>query len=157
MTSSTGLAAAILAALALAAGGCGGDDGSGGTGAAPTATASTPTPEAADTGEEEEAGAKDKDCDEVRDLAGKPKRRLPKDVPLVAGARLYESQGPFGRTVRYFASANGGPEDLPKERDKVAATLRRAGYKLLASDQEEGAEAEAHLSGAYTVDIQVIN
>src|SRR3954470_5455295 len=156
MTSSTGLAAAILAALALAAGGCGGDDGSGGTGAAPTATASTPTPEAADPGEEE-AGAKDKDCDEVRDLAGKPKRRLPKDVPLVAGARLYESQGPFGRTVRYFASANGGPEDLPKERDKVAATLRRAGYKLLASDQEEGAEAEAHLSGAYTVDIQVIN
>ena len=28
---------------------------------------------------------------------------------------------------------------------------------MLAKDQEEGAEAEAHLSGKHTVDIQVIN
>jgi len=28
---------------------------------------------------------------------------------------------------------------------------------MLATDQEEGAEAEAHLSGEHTVDIQVIN
>src|SRR3954454_3678420 len=156
MTSSTGLAAAILAALALAAGGCGGDDKeSGGSGAAPTATRSASTPETRDA--DQEAGARDKDCDEVRDLGGKPKRRLPEDVPLVAGARVYESQGPFGRTVRYFAVAKGGAEGLPEERDKVAGALAKAGYKVLATDQEEGAEAEAHLSGPHTVDIQVIN
>jgi hypothetical protein len=78
-------------------------------------------------------------------------------VPLVAGARVYESQGPFGKTTRYFAVAKGGPEDLPKLRDKADAKLEAAGYKVLATDQEEGAEAEGHLSGPHTVDIQVIN
>ena len=155
---------AILAALAIAVAGCGGDDnegGSSGAAATPTKAADTATPEA-DTGEdegeeEEEAGAADKDCGEVGDLDGKAKRKLPKDVPLVAGARVYESQGPFGKTVRYFAVTDGGREDLPKTRDAVADTLTRAGYKVLAKDQEEGAEAEAHLSGKHTVDIQVIN
>jgi hypothetical protein len=70
---------------------------------------------------------------------------------------VYESQGPFGKTVRYFAVTGGGPEDLSKTRDAVADRLAKAGYKVLASDHEEGAEAEAHLSGKHTVDIQVIN
>ena len=70
---------------------------------------------------------------------------------------MYESQGPFGKTTRYFAVAKGGPEDLPRMRDKVDAKLKAAGYKVLAADQEEGAEAEGHLSGPHTVDIQVIN
>jgi hypothetical protein len=105
---------------------------------------------------EEEGGAK-RDCDEVGDLKGKPKHKLPRSIPLVAGARVYESQGPFGKTTRYFAVAKGGPEDLPKLRDKVDAKLKAAGYKVLAADQEEGAEAEGHLSGPHTVDVQVIN
>src|SRR3954452_15250045 len=143
--------AAIIAALAIAAAGCGGnDDESGKSGASGTATkeASTPEPTEAEQGEEgEEAGAADRNCDEAGDLDGKPKRKLPKDVPLVAGARVYESQGPFGKTVRYFAVTGRAPEDLPTTRAAVAARLAKAGYKVLASDQEEGAEAEAHLSG----------
>jgi hypothetical protein len=162
----TRVLAAIIAALAIAVAGCGGDDDeSGKSGAAATATKAPATPEATEEGEEgeeegeeeEEAGAADKGCDEVGDLDGKPKRKLPKDVPLVADARVYESQGPFGKTVRYFAVTGGGPEDLPKTRDAVAEKLSQAGYKVLAKDQEEGAEAEAHLSGKHTVDIQVIN
>src|SRR4051794_15638319 len=157
--------AAIIAALAIAAAGCGGDDDEGGkSGASGTATKEASTPEPTEAGqgeeegeEEEEAGAADKKCDKVGDLDGKPKRKLPKDVPLVAGARGYESEGPFGKTVRYFAVTSGDREALPKVRDAVAARLAKAGYKVLSKDQEEGAEAEAHLSGKRTVDIQVIN
>jgi hypothetical protein len=159
---STRLIALVVAVLALVAAGCGSssDKESNATPAAAQKTG-TPTPEAneedqdADAGEE--AGGTEKDCDKVGDLDGKPRRKLPASVPLVAGARVYESQGPFGRTTRYFAVAKGDAEALPGVRDKVAARLTRAGYKLLAKDQEEGAEAEAHLSGKRTVDIQVIN
>src|SRR5689334_1994630 len=99
MSMHTRVLAAILAALAIAVAGCGGnDDESGTSGASGTATKEASTPEA-DHGqeqgeEEEEAGAADKNCDEIGDLDGKAKRKLPKDVPLVAGARVYESQGP---------------------------------------------------------------
>jgi hypothetical protein len=166
MSIHTRLLVAILAALAIAVVGCGGDDTeSGGSGASATQEADTATPgateaeegEAGEGEEEEEAGGADKDCGEVGDLDGKPKRKLPKDVPLVADARVYESQGPFGKTVRYFAVTDGGRDDLPETRDAVADTLKQAGYKVLATDQEAGAEAEAHLSGKHTVDIQVIN
>jgi hypothetical protein len=105
----------------------------------------------------EEGGGAKRDCDAVGGLKGKPKHKLPSSIPLVAGARVYESRGPFGKTTRYFAAAKGGPEDLPKVRDRVDAKLKAAGYKVLAADQEEGAEAEGHLSGPHTVDIQVIN
>ena len=162
-------AALVAAALAAALAGCGSENKTE-TAATPTQTGTpTETPAATETAEsedsdqgededadkgEEEGGAK-RDCDEVGDLKGKPKHKLP--VPRVAGARVYESQGPFGKTTRYFAVAKGGPEDLPKLRDKVDAKLKAAGYKVLATDQEEGAEAEGHLSGPHTVDIQVIN
>jgi hypothetical protein len=166
-------AALVAAALTAAVAGCGSDDKSE-SAATPTRTAApaetaTPTETAdsesgdKDKGEdedkdkgEEEGGAK-RDCDEVGDLGGKPKHKLPRSISVVAGARVYESQGPFGKTTRYFAVAKGGPEDLPKMRDKVDAKLKAAGYKVLATDQEEGAEAEGHLSGPHTVDIQVIN
>ncbi len=36
------------------------------------------------------------------------------------------------------------------------AKLKAAGYQVLDTDQEEGAEAEGHLSGPHTVDVQVI-
>ena len=163
-------AALVAAALTAVLAGCGSDNKSE-SAATPTQTgtpAETPTAtetaqsEDKDKGEEdkdkgeEEGGAK-RDCDEVGDLKGKPKHKLPRSIPLVAGARVYESQGPFGKTTRYFAVAKGGPEDLPKLRDKVDAKLKAAGYKVLAADQEEGAEAEGHLSGPHTVDVQVIN
>jgi hypothetical protein len=151
-------AAVVAAALTSVVAGCGSDDNQ--TAATPKATStptSTPTPTATededkDKGEEERGAAKD--CDEVGDLHAKPKHKLP--VPLVAGARVYESQGPFGKTTRYFAVAKGDAESLPEWRDKVDAKLKAAGYKVLDTDQEEGAEAEGHLSGPHTVDVQVI-
>jgi hypothetical protein len=166
-------AALVAAALTAVVAGCGSNNSSSETAASPTSTptstptqtpTSTPTEDAdKDKGEdkdkdegEEEGGAK-RDCDDVGDIKGKPKHNLPSSVPLVAGARVYESQGPFGKTTRFFAVTSGGPDDLPKVRDKVDATLTAAGYKQLATDQEEGAEAEGHLSGPHTVDIQVIN
>ena len=163
-------AAVVAAALTAVLAGCGSDNTTE-SAATPTRTSTpTETPTATETAEpedsdkaeedkdkgEEEGGAK-RDCDEVGDLKGKPRHKLPRSIPLVAGARVYESQGPFGKTTRYFAVAKGGPEDLPKLRDKVDAKLKAAGYKVLATDQEEGAEAEGHMSGPLTVDIQVIN
>jgi len=154
--------AALLTALVLALGvaGCGGDDDQGGgSGAAPTATPSKPAGDGDSEAEREaEASGKEKRCDEVGDISGKPKRRFPKTLALPSGARVYESEGPFGRTVRYFAVTSGEPGELPAVRDRAAAALKAKGYKLLDSDQEEGAEAEAHLSRAKgTVDVQVIN
>jgi hypothetical protein len=161
--------AVVAAASTILVAGCGSSSDDNDTTAAtstptPTETA-TPTPTATeeagkdkgdedkDKGEEERGAAKD--CDEVGDLDAKPKHKLP--VPLVAGARVYESQGPFGKTTRYFAVAKGDPDSLPEWRDKVDAKLKAAGYKVLDTDQEEGAEAEGHLSGPHTVDVQVIS
>lgn len=164
------LAAAVVAAVLTAAvAGCGSDSSQSESASTPAQTstpAETATPtatedagqgESADKDKGEEKGGAKRDCGEVGDLRGKPKHKLPASVPLVAGARLYESQGPFGKTTRYFAVAKGGPEDLPRVRDKVDAALKAAGYKVLDTDQEEGAEAEGHLSGRHTVDVQVIS
>jgi hypothetical protein len=162
-------AAIVVAALTAVVAGCGSDTNNTESAATPTQTAApaeTATPTAtedegededADKDEGEEEGGAKRDCDEVGDLDGKPKHKLPKSVPLVAGARVYESEGPFGKTTRYFAVTKGDREELPKVRDKVDAKLKAAGYKVLDTDQEEGAEAEGHLTGPHTVDIQVIN
>jgi hypothetical protein len=150
-------AAVVAAAVTCVVAGCGGADDQ--TAATPTAT-STPTAAAtedADKDKDEEAGGAKKDCDDVGGLHGTPKHKLPGSVPLVAGARVYESQGPFGRTTRYFAVAKGDGDALPEWRDKVDAKLKAAGYTVLDTDQEEGAEAEGHLSGPHTVDVQVIS
>jgi uncharacterized lipoprotein len=158
------LAAAVLAAaLTALVAGCGSDDNSTETASTPTATSTaTATPTAtedadADKDKDADAAGAKKDCDAVGDLDAKPKHKLPHSVPLVAGARVYESQGPFGKTTRYFAVAKGDPDALPEWRDKVDAKLKAAGYKVLDTDQEEGAEAEGHLSGPHTVDVQVIS
>ncbi|HET6549372.1 MAG TPA: hypothetical protein VFG79_12985 [Solirubrobacter sp.] len=169
------LAALLFAVLALVAAGCGDDETSGQSGAAPTA-AETPQSGDADAGEEgeegeegeseeererEEAEAREaggKPCSEVGDIDGKAKNQPPKDVEVLAGAHVYESEGPFGKTERFFAAIEGESDDLVEVRDAAAKALTDAGFKLLASDQEEGTEAEAHLSSdKHTVDIQVIN
>lgn len=150
------LAALVLAALALLVAGCGSDEKSpSGSGA----TATTPTPTATEDSEaeqEREAKAGSKDCDKVGDLEGKPKLEPPSDLRLPGDAHVYESEGPFGKTTRFFAATDGGAEDLPRIRDDASDALVENGYELLSKDQEEGAEAEAHLSGRHAVDIQVI-
>jgi hypothetical protein len=159
----------VAALLALCVAGCGSDDqpAESGAGAATTATATAsaaPT-EDADAGEDgdsdadkaEEEGGQDKSCADVGDLDGEPKSKPPADLALPGDASVYQSEGPFGKTMRYFAVTDGGPDDLPTRRDDASDILVENGYKLLAKDQEEGAEAEAHLNGKHTVDIQVIN
>jgi hypothetical protein len=167
------LLATVLVALAMLVAGCGSDeDESGQSGAQATATeAATQDADAGEEGEqgeegeseeerekeEEEAkGAADKPCDEAGDLDGSPKEEVPADLPLPGDTHVYESEGPFGKTVRYLAAADGDAEQLPAKRDDASDILVENGYKLLSKDQEEGAEAEAHLSGKHTVDIQVI-
>jgi hypothetical protein len=155
----------VAALLALLVAGCGGDDqpAQSGAGAATTATATAsaaPTEDAdqdSDADKAEEEGGKDKSCADAGDLDGEPKSNPPADLALPGDARVYESEGPFGKTTRYFAVTDGGPEDLPTKRDDASDILVENGYKLLAKDQEEGAEAEAHLNGKHTVDIQVID
>lgn len=172
------LLATLLVAIAMLAAGCGSDENEGGqSGAQSTATkAATQDADAdadadqdADAGEdgdseeekekeaEEAKGAGDKSCDAVGDLDGTPKEAVPADLPLPGDAKVYSSEGPFGKTMRYFAVTDGDAEQLPAKRDDASDILVENGYKLLSKDQEEGAEAEAHLSGKHTVDIQVIN
>lgn len=66
------------------------------------------------------------------------------------------AKGPFGKTSLFFAWVKADPTDLNSTRDDAAATLEKAGYKIERKDQEEGSEAEAHLTGPHDVAIQVI-
>jgi hypothetical protein len=166
------LATLLFAVLALLVAGCGSDDE---TTAQSTATATaTATPAAAETPdagaadgdseaerEKEQAqakGAGGKDCDEVGDdLTGDPKRKPPSDIGVLSYAHLYKSEGPFGKTERFYAVLDGTPEELASRRDDVQNELvQNWGFASLSTDQEEGTEAEAHLEGAkHTVDVQV--
>jgi hypothetical protein len=155
---------ALLLTLAMLVAGCGSDENEGGqSGAQAIATAGGSQDQDAGSGEEgdkeeEEAkGAADKSCDEAGELDGSPKEAVPADLPLPGDAKVYESEGPFGKTVRYFAVTDGESDQLPAKRDDASDILVENGYKLLSKDEEAGAEAEAHLSGKHTVDIQVIN
>ena len=162
------LLATVIVAVSMLAAGCGSDENeSGPSGAQATATETAGQEESGgDQGETEEErekeeeqanGAVDKACDEAGDLDGSPKEEVPADLPLPGDAKVYESEGPFGKTVRYFAVVDGEADQLPAKRDDASDILVENGYKLLSKDEEAGAEAEAHLSGKHTVDIQVIN
>jgi hypothetical protein len=163
------LLAAMLVALAMLVAGCGSDENEGAqSGAQGTATeAATQDSDAGEQDGETEAerekeaeeakGAGDKSCESVGDLDGSPKQEFPADLPLPGDAHVYESEGPFGKTTRYFAVIDGEADQLPATRDDASDVLVENGYKLLSKDEEAGAEAEAHLSGKHTVDIQVIN
>jgi hypothetical protein len=165
--------ALLVAALMLFVASCGGNDNSSGE-AAPAATATptaSPTATAsaeADSGESaankskdeqaaEEAGGKS--CAEAGDVSGEPKLKPPADLSVPQYAHLYKSEGPFGKTTRFYAVMDGGPEDLPARRDDLSSYLvQSSGYAQLSTDQEEGIEAEAHLKGTdHDIDLQVIN
>lgn len=171
------LAALLFAVLALLVAGCGDDektaDGSGAATATATQDATEPESEPAESEEaegadgdseeereREEQGAEQaggKDCAEIEDLDGKAKRQPPSDMGILSYARLYKSEGPFGKTERFYAVLDGTPEELASRRDDVQNELvQNWGFASLSTDQEEGAEAEAHLKGAkHTVDVQV--
>jgi hypothetical protein len=158
--------------LALVFAGCGGDDETAAT-ATPSEAATEAATEDADAGEpegedgdseeereREEAEAREsggKACSEVGDIDGEPSNQPPSDVTILDGAKVYESEGPFGKTEQFFAAVDGEASELPEKRDAAAKALEESGFKILGTDQEENTEAEAHLEGkGKTVDIQVI-
>jgi len=170
------LAALLLSALALLFAACGDDESAGESGAQSAATRDADSgaePEAQEAEEQGEEGESEEErereeeearenggkaCTEVGDLDGEPKDQPPADVTILDGAKVYESEGPFGKTERFFAAVDGETSELVEKRDAAASALEGAGYKILATDQEEGTEAEAHLEGKdKTVDIQVIS
>jgi hypothetical protein len=162
----------LLAALAFSVAACGDDEPAQESGAAPTATtqgAEETEPAAGEEGEEgeteeererEEEEAREaggKECSEVGDIDGEPKNQPPDDLKILDGAKVYESEGPFGKTERFFAAVDGEASEMPEKRDEAAKALEDAGYKKLSTDEEENTEAEAHMEGdGKTVDIQVI-
>ncbi|GIH46748.1 hypothetical protein ACIBK1_08585 [Microbispora rosea] len=95
-------------------------------------------------------------CSQAGDLSGTPERKPPADLPLPPGGQLYMSKGPFGKTELFFVAKDADPTNLDGVRDEAADVLAKAGYKIERKDQEEGSEAEAHLSGPHEVAIQVI-
>jgi hypothetical protein len=105
---------------------------------------------------DEKAKANGIACEQAGDLNATPELTPPSDVPMLEGSKVYLSKGPFGKTELYFAALDADPADLNTPRDQAAELLVKAGYTLQRSDQEEGSEAEAHLTGPHDVDIQVI-
>jgi hypothetical protein len=149
------LGALLFAVLALFAAGCGDDEPSGSSGSEQAQEGGESEAER----EREEAEAREaggKECSEAGDIDAEPERRPPDDVTIVAGAHVYESEEPQGKTEQFLAAANGDAGEMEAKRDAAADALVSDGYTLLGTDQEEGAEAEAHLSGPHTVDIQVM-
>jgi len=88
-------------------------------------------------------------------INGEPERRPPAELALPAGARVYLSEGPFGKTERFYAVIDGDVEQLEAARDRAADALVGSGYKLLTKDAEPPIEAEAHVQGANIVSVQV--
>ncbi|WP_157570641.1 hypothetical protein [Microtetraspora malaysiensis] len=95
-------------------------------------------------------------CSAAGDLTATPDLKPPADLPMVPGGQIYLAKGPFGKTELFFLWKDADPTDLNAVRDEAADTLAKAGYKVERKDQEEGSEAEAHLSGPHDVAIQVI-
>ncbi|RKQ93972.1 hypothetical protein C8N24_3848 [Solirubrobacter pauli] len=167
------LAALLLAVCALLVAACGDDEPAQESGAAPPAATqdadagTEPEGEAGEEGESEEEREREeeeareatgKPCTEVGDIDGEPENQPPDDVTILDGAKVYESEGPFGKTERFFAAVDGETSELVEKRDAAASALEGSGFKILSTDQEEGTEAEAHLEGdGKTVDIQVIS
>ena len=153
----------MLVALAMLVAGCGSDEnGSGPSGAqsteAGTARGSSQSEsEAQREREEEEAkGAAGKSCDEVGDLGGTRRRRSPPTCRCPGTPTCTSPRARSGRRSATSRSSTASPIRCPR-RDDARDVLVENGYKLLSKDEEAGAEAESHLSGKHSVDIQVIN
>ncbi len=74
---------------------------------------------------------------------------------LPADAHLYLSEGPFGKTERFYAVVDGQENELVAKRDVAADALVGSGYKLLSKDDEAPIEAEAHVEGQRMISVQV--
>jgi hypothetical protein len=88
-------------------------------------------------------------------IGGEPERRPPAGMRLPPAAHVYLSEGPFGKTERFYAVADGRGDELVTVRDRAADALVRAGYTLLRKDDEAPIEAEAHVDGTQLISVQV--
>ena len=88
-------------------------------------------------------------------LNGEPERRPPAELAFPAGAHVYVSEGPFGKTERFYAVVDGTVDDLVTMRDTATQALVDAGFKLLTKDAEPPIEAEGHVQGKSMVSVQV--
>ena len=71
---------------------------------------------------------------------------LPSNVPAIDGTPYdYSAQG-----KTWFYSVSGSGTDLPALRDAYDAKLTAAGYKILNTDQEAGAESESAFAGPHS-------
>ena len=98
-------------------------------------------------------GAEPRACSPA--ITGEPERRPPAGMGLPAGAHLYLSEGPFGKTERFYAVVDGQEDELVAKRDIAADALVGSGYKLLSKDDEAPIEAEAHVEGERMISVQV--
>ncbi len=81
---------------------------------------------------------------------------LPPDLPLLAGAHLYQTKPDEFRYPVYYTWVAARPTDLLAVRDRAVAALAAAGYRLLGKDADLGVEATAGLTGPMRVNLQVI-
>lgn len=79
---------------------------------------------------------------------------LPLDLPLPPGGAV-RAVAEQGRTSVSLVDVPGGATDLVRVRDEVVQGLVRVGYRLVDSDQEPGAEAEAEVAGPYDGTLRV--
>jgi hypothetical protein len=98
-------------------------------------------------------GAEPRACSPA--IEGDPERRPPAAMALPAGAHLYLSEGPFGKTERFYAVLDGEEDELVAKRDVAADALVEGGYTLLRKDAEPPIEAEAHVEGEQLISVQV--
>lgn len=77
-----------------------------------------------------------------------PSEQLPSDFPGLSGSRLYRFET-LGATRVWFATVEGGSDDVIPVRDRVVAELKDKGYDIRDTDQEAGAEAEAEFGGPH--------
>ena len=87
-------------------------------------------------------GAEPRACSPA--ITGEPERRPPAGMALPAGAHLYLSEGPFGKTERFYAVLDGGEDELVAKRDVAAdalvgARLQAAAQGRRAADRGRGA------------------
>jgi hypothetical protein len=88
-------------------------------------------------------------------ISGEPERKPPAQLAFPAGAHVYVSEGPFGKTERFYAVVDGSVDDLEAMRDTATQALLDAGYTLLTKDAEPPIEAEGHVQGEQMVSVQV--
>ncbi|MFF4775828.1 hypothetical protein [Microtetraspora fusca] len=140
------MASVTVAAVASLAG-CGGNSNNADSNSSASTTPEAASPAAAGNGIA---------CAQAGDLNATPDLKPPADVPMLPGGQIYLAKGPFGKTQLFFLWKDADPTKLDAVRDEAADVLAKAGYTIERKDQEEGSEAEAHLSGPHDVAIQVI-